>query len=144
MEHQTTIERRQPNPDEIAAHKKRHRKTAMLSTLASTIGICVVILPAVGFLISPRIVDIIGIAVADEIAAEVSKQIAPTNAGIKVMIESLIAELEDEIASLEFRRDNRPETWTGADVLLLSGKVRRLRTQNAALDAIIVAERDAP
>jgi hypothetical protein len=112
-----------------------------LSTLASTVAICVVILPVIGFLISPRIVDIIGLAVADEIAEEVKKQIAPTNAGIKVMIESLIAELEDEIASLEFRRDNNPSTWTGTDALLLSSKARRLRTQNEALRAIVTAER---
>lgn len=141
MEHQVTNERRQPDPDQVSAHRKRHRKTALLSTLASTVAICVVILPVIGFLISPRIVDIIGLAVADEIAEEVKKQIAPTNAGIKVMIESLIAELEDEIASLEFRRDNNPSTWTGTDALLLSSKARRLRTQNEALRAIVTAER---
>lgn len=121
--------------------KRRHRRTLTLSTIVSMLAICGVVLPVAGAVSMPWFVNFVGDAVADEISAEVKKQIEPTNAGLRVMIESTIAEIEDDISALEFRRDNMPESWTAADAQQLTNKRRRLRSQNQALAAMLGVER---
>lgn len=120
--------------------KRRHRRTFTLSTVVSVLAICGIILPVLGVISSPWLVQVMSSAMADEIAEEVSKQVAPVNAGLKVLIENTIAELEDEISQLEFRRENMPESWTAGDAQFLTNKRRRLASQRRALAAIVAAE----
>lgn len=122
--------------------KRRHRKTITLSTVVSMLAICGVVLPVFGVLATPWFVDFVTDAVAGDIREEVQDQVAPMTAGLKVLIEDTIAELEDDISALEFRRDNVPETsWTAADAQVLTNKRRRLASQRMALSAIVRAER---
>lgn len=133
-----------PTATEELIARRRHRKTFTLATLASAVGVSVVVLPILGYMLSPWAIGVMSNAMADEIAEEVSKQIAPTNAGIKVMIESQIAELDDDISSLMFRRDMCgavPPCWTAVDAQVLTNKTRRIASQREALAAIRAAER---
>lgn len=120
---------------------KLHRHPITLSTVTSILAICGVILPIVGVIASPWVVDFMSSAMADEISEEVGKQVAPVNAGLKVLIESTVAEIEDDISALEYRRENMPETFSAADAQILTNKRRRLASQQRALAAIVEAER---
>lgn len=120
--------------------QKRHRRTVTLSTIASCVAICAVVLPAVGFVSTPFIVSYLSTAMADEIRSQVQEQVTPVNAGMKVLIENNIAELEDEISGLEYRQ-RTDDNFGQLDAHTLTIKKRRLRAQQDALDAIIRAER---
>lgn len=130
--------------NETTSHdpKRAHRRTVTLSTVVSILAICGVVLPAFGVVMAPWAVGYMETALADEIETQVEKHLAPVNAGLKVLIESTIAELEDDISALEYRRDNMPESWTAADAQTLTNKRRRLNSQTRALRAILAAETD--
>lgn len=119
--------------------KTRHRWSVAASTLASIVAICAVILPVVGVIASPFVVTYLTDAMGDEIRGEVQEQVTPVNAGMKVLIENNIAELEDEISALEYRQ--RETDFSALDAQNLTTKRRRLRAQQDALLAIIEAER---
>ena len=114
----------------------RHRKTIGLSTAVSILSICVVIIPIVGWLFRDKAISFISAAVADEIKGEVQQQLKPTNDAFKILIQNTIAELEDEIARLQYRKENEPDTWTVLDAQDLTTKQRRLTAQRKALAAI--------
>lgn len=78
---------------------------------------------------------------ADEIRGQVQEQVTPVNAGLKVLIQNNIAELEDEISAMEYRARNNGDEFTALDAQNLTTKKRRLRAQQEALLAIIEAER---
>jgi len=134
-----------PEARSLTAEEKRHRKTLSLSAVLGVIGgvatTCMVAVPTAWFIAGPAFVGFLGDALADEITELVQKQVAPVNAGLKVLIESTIAQLEDDISRLEFRRDYMPESWQAADVAELTNKTRRLSSQRRALAAIVEAER---
>ena len=69
---------------------------------------------------------------AGEIQAKVKKEVAPINGGFRVLLENGIAELEDEIARLEYRRDT-DENFTQLDAQDLTTKKRRLAKNREAL-----------
>ena len=119
---------------------KMHRHPLTLSTVVSVLAICGVILPVGGVVLSPWIVSVMSRAMAGEIQGQVRQQVNPINAGMKVLIESTIAQLEDDVSSLQFRRDNDPHKWTASDAQELTNKVRRLASQRDALAAIKQAE----
>lgn len=123
-------------------YKPRHRRTFALSTTVSVLTICGVILPVLGIVSQDFVVRVISNAMAQEIQEHVSEQVAPINAGLKVLIQTRIAELEDQIGRLSYRREFRPETWTDADEQELITAGRRLRAQNDAWAAIVQAERE--
>lgn len=117
------------------------RHIVTLSTVVSVLAICGVVLPVVGTLASPWAVKYMSTAMADEIEKQVERHLSPTNAGLKVLIESNIAQLEDDISQLEYRRQNQPASWTPLDAQTLTNKSRRLAAQRAALAAMSGAER---
>lgn len=121
--------------------KERHRRTITVSTIYSSLAICGLVLPVLGVLFTPAIINYLSSAMADEIRGQVQEQVTPVNAGLKVLIENNIAELEDEISAMEYNARNSPEHFTALDASMLTTKKRRLRAQQDALKAIIEAER---
>lgn len=128
----------------IGDERKRHNRTLTLSSVVSILTICGLILPAVGVVLTPwflqTIRDSVAVQMRSQVAKEVSQQIAPTNAGLKVIIESQITGLEDEIADMNWRYDNSRPTWTIQDARNIVNKQRTLRSQVAALAAMQTAE----
>lgn len=122
-------------------HKKRHRQTLTLSTVGSILGMCVIVLPAIGWFGKGTIVQIMSDAMADKIEQKVEQHVAPVNAGFAVMLQNSIAELEDEISKLEYKRD-RSEDFSELDQQELTAKRRRLKSNREALLAMRTAERD--
>jgi len=121
--------------------RRRHRQTVTISTLSSVIGICVVILPAAAWFGKGTVINLLSDAMAGEIQQQVRHQVAPVNAGLKALIQNNIAELEDEIADLEYRQQHDAE-WSAGDARTLATKRRRLSAQREALSAIKAAESD--
>jgi hypothetical protein len=126
--------------EEVLGGRVSHRRTITISTVVSVLAICGVILPVLGVVLSPWIIGVMSNAMAGEIQGQVRQQLNPVNAGLKVIIESNIAQLEDDISSLQFRRDNDPHKWTEVDAQTLTNKIRRLASQRDALAAIKQAE----
>jgi len=122
--------------------KRRHRQTLSLSAIVSILVICGAVLPTAGVISAPFFIGWLSDAMADEIKGQVKTQVTPVTAGFKVLIQSTIAELEDDISQMEFRRDNNPASWSAADAQELTTKRRRLRSQRAALEAIESAEKE--
>ena len=121
--------------------RQRHIKTITLSTVTSVLAICGILMPVAGLLFTPAIVDYLSAAMAGEIRGQVQEQVTPVNAGMKALIENNIAELEDEISAMEYTSATQPQHFTALDASMLTTKKRRLRGQQAALQAIIEAER---
>lgn len=126
---------------DTAAEKHPHRRTITISTITSTLSILVVILPLFGVVGYPWFQGFLSKAVAGEVGEQVNQQVAPVNAAMRVLLESQIVVLEDEISSLEYRRDRNPTTWTEVDARELLIKQRRLQSQRSALMAMDQASR---
>lgn len=124
-----------PSPE-----KNLHRRTVAITTVASCVAICAVVLPILLGITSPWIVNYLSNAMADEIRDQVQEQVTPVNAGLKVLIENNIAELEDQISALEYKL-RTDSNYTALDAKDLTIKKRRLAAQRYALRAIIEAER---
>lgn len=121
--------------------QSRHRRTLTISTIASTVTISVVVIPVLSIVLRPWAVGIISASVAEEVSEQIQREIAPTNRALRTIIENSIAELEDEISQLEFRREHQRELWTSQDAQLLTSKTRRLVTQRAALASLLSVEK---
>lgn len=118
-----------------------HKRTITLSTIVSILSIFGVIMPLFLAFGTPATVKFLSSAMAGEISDQVQQRVTPINAGLKVLIQSQIDSLEEEVSKLEFRRDNgAPRTWTQSDSTDLVLKRRRLESNRAALAAIESAE----
>lgn len=139
-DHQDEAPRRQPydrrSTDQGA--KTRHRKSVLLSTVASTLGICGVIAPVAWIVLSPWLVGVLSTAMADEIKDQVKQQIAPLNAGFKAILQQNIDRLRREIEALEFK--SRSGTMTADEARDLADKRIELDGQRGALAAIVTSE----
>lgn len=122
-------------------HKKRHRQTLTISTVASILSVCVIILPAAGWFGKGTIVQVMSDAMADKIEQKVEQHVAPVNAGFAVMLQNSIAELEDQISRLEYKRD-RSDDFSALEQQELTIKRRRLASNRDALRALQDAEKD--
>jgi hypothetical protein len=120
--------------------KLRRRKTITLSSLVSVMTIVGGVLPLLAILLRPWFIQVVTEAVADEVSDQIKKEIAPANAGLKVLIETQIAELEDEISRLEYKMQRLSTDWSALDAQDLTLKRRRLASQKKALLAIELAE----
>jgi hypothetical protein len=118
-----------------------HRKTITQSTVISILSIMGVVMPLLIAFGMPFIFNFLSNAMAGEITEQVQRQVMPVNAGLRVLIQSQIDSLEEEVSKLEFRRDNgAPRSWTQSDATDLVLKRRRLESNRAALAAIEKAE----
>lgn len=120
--------------------RRWHRHPITLSSVVSILAICGVILPVVGAALFPWFVGFTSNAVAGEIQKEVQKQVQPITVALRAQFESQIANLEVEVARMEYRRDRRPETWTEIDATDLVSKKRQLEAHRTGLAAMIQAE----
>lgn len=122
--------------------ENRHRKTtvkaSVIATLGSTVALAAAIFPAVAFFGRPAIIGAIAEGMAPIVNAQVAQQLTPVNEGVKAIIRSRVAQLEDEIAELE-RRD-RIEPLDAAETQRLTSKRRELRDQQNALRVITNTE----
>ena len=135
---------RSEHEDAKVLASKAHRKTVTLSTIVSILAICGVVLPIAGAVMSPWAIGYMSDAMAGEIQEQVKRQLTPINAGMKTLIEANIAQLEDDISQLEYRKENMPQSWTSLDAQTLTNKARRLRSNQQALAAIVAAETAQP
>lgn len=100
-----------------------------------------VVLPIIGVIGYPWFQGVLSRAVAGEVSEQVQQQTAPVNAAMRVILESQIVALEDEISAMEFRRDRNPTVWSEVDSRELLTKKRRLDAQRKALLAMDTAAR---
>lgn len=117
------------------------RRKLDLTNAGTLLGILVIVLPAIGTIGYPWFKGFLSTAVAAEVTTQVQTQVAPISAAMRVILESQVVALEDEIASMEFRRDNNRTAWTEVDAHELLVKQRRLFAQRSALVAMEQAAR---
>lgn len=77
-------------------------------------------------------------AVATALQSSVEQATAPTNKGLQAIIAANIAQLEEDVDVMEFRRTSAPSRWTELDARMLTRAKQRLETQRIALSAIQV------
>lgn len=140
---------RRPLSPEEAEVEKRHRRTtyraSIAATAAATLTIAGILVPLLGWFGRPALVAFLADLVSPVVNAQVAQQSAPINAAFRVLLEQQIADLEDDIARLEFTRQRwlagEPgATWTQEQVDELGKKTRKLAANRDALTAIRVAE----
>lgn len=125
---------------EVSVERAHRRRTITISTVVSALAICGVILPVAIAVMSPWAVSVMSNAMAGEISDQVKTETAPFNAAMRVLLESQIVTLEDDIESLKYRRDRLGSEWTEADNRDLTAKERRLKAHRDALAAMAKAQ----
>lgn len=76
-----------------------------------------ILIPVFWFILQPLLVD----AMAEDIKAIVSEQIAPVNNAFVALLQRDINSTRKDMAALRFRRDNPPdEDWTAEDAAYLA------------------------
>lgn len=128
------------NADE--AIDKRHqatiRKATILGTIVSTAVMCGPILGGLVWIGRGSVIEMLALALAPSVRAQVTRQISPLSDGLKALIENNISTLEEEIAELE--RQDRVKPLSELDTQRLVKKRRDLRNQREALAKIMGAE----
>jgi hypothetical protein len=94
-----------------------------------------ILIPVFWFILQPLLVD----AMAEDIKAIVSEQIAPVNNAFVALLQRDINTTRKDMAALRFRRDNPPvDDWTADDALYLADleiQMDALEEAKAALQA---------
>lgn len=133
---------KEPLSAEQEALERRHKqvtiRASIVATLGSSIAILTALFPLFAWFGRAAIVESLSEAMGPAINAQVKQQTNPMNEGLKALIRSRIAQLEDDIADLQ-RRD-RIEPLDAADTQKLVSRRRELRDQQVALAAIENAE----
>jgi len=121
----------------------RHsRHLTVLQTAASTIvALGIILAPTWQWILKPILVGTVTTALAQDLDTKithtVARELRPLEAGLKAIIEGNIANLENEISRLEYRRDyDAGGEWTDDHRRELLAKQRALAAQRAALAAI--------
>lgn len=109
---------------------RRHGLTALIGALGALIPVGTIF----WFLVEPRLISIISVAVADDIKTQVQQEIRPLNESFKVLLKQDILDLKKDIANKEYRRDNPPEgDWTVLDAQRLVEDYAQLASLETAL-----------
>ena len=132
--------------------EQQHRRTVKVSTIVSTtasfVGICVVVLPITWrYFLAPVVIATVSQQVAAQVQqnvdSAVQKRVAPLNEGFKVILQQQIEQLERDVDRLEFeqRQANLGQGgWTLDKVNELRDKRNQLAASRGALLAILTAE----
>lgn len=115
------------------------RKSIGISSIASIVGVCAVVLPVGWFLVKPALADSIADQMKGTIDSAVQAKIQPLNVGFKAILQQNIDRLRRDIDQLENKQ--RSGALTEQELRNLSDKRIDLDGQRAALDGIMRAER---
>ena len=110
-----------------------HNVLAILGSFTIFMG---ALMPILWLLLGPFVVSFLTNAMADELDTKIEDQIAPTENALRVIIQNSIAELEDNISKLEYKKASNPTNWKPEDAQTLTNERRRLRSQQMALAAL--------
>jgi len=82
----------------------------------------------------PRLIQVVSIAMAEDVRQTVQAEIAPVTNALGAIIAANILQMQEVIAREEFRRDNPPEDdWTSEDAIQLVRLKTTLIAQEKAL-----------
>lgn len=85
----------------------------------------------------PLLVSAVSVAIAEDVQTQVQAEAAPIKSAFSVLILRDMTQLRQDIAALEFRRDNPPgEDWTAQDALELVNRRLDLESLRMALTAL--------
>jgi hypothetical protein len=111
---------------------KQHGVNISLSTIISTATVLGIVW-AVG---EPWLMSEVSVALAQDIQETVKQEVAPIQAGFRVLIQQQISGLRREIAELERVKTAAPQEWTAQQARDLVDKQEQLAAQIMALQAL--------
>jgi hypothetical protein len=111
---------------------KQHGINISLSTIISTATVLGIVW-AVG---EPWLMGQVSVALAQDIKETVKSEVAPIQAGFRVLIQQQISGLRRDIAELERLRAANPQVWTAEQARDLVDKQEQLAAQLMALEAL--------
>lgn len=119
---------------------KEHRGRAWIAWLAGVLAVLTSIWQISTRVAAPYLVGVVQEAVAADterkIEAKLAPAVAPLKETLKGMLESKVAELEDQVQLESFRRSQAPTKWQEIDELRLSQMRRRLAQEQAKLQEL--------
>lgn len=87
----------------------------------STLATMIPVFAMTWFLIKPAVVEAVGDELQDQVQQSVAKEVKPIGIALTIILHNNAANLERQIASMEFRRDFPPDNdWTDADARQLA------------------------
>ena len=112
---------------------KEHGINISFATLASLIPVFAM----TWFLIKPAVVKAVGDELQEQVQRSVAKEVKPIGTALSIILQNNAANIERQIAVMEFRRDFPPDDdWTNNDARQLAQLRLDLKSAEAAKVAL--------
>lgn len=132
-------------------HKATVRRAAIWSSGSAIVGMVAIVLPVLGWLAGPRVIQVVADGVAPIVLAQanesldhkldgIDKKVSPLSQSFKVLLQQNIRALSRDIAELE--RIQASSGLTAVQARQLADKRQDLRDQEMALAAMEKAQED--
>jgi hypothetical protein len=86
------------------------------------------------FIVQPLMISQISTAMADEMEEQIEEKTKPISKAFSVLLLSDINRLKRNIATMEYREEHEPETWTEKDATRLADYKIELEAFKEAID----------